>query len=315
MRYTWCVTSKDRIVSVARQVRVAVALMISGVATNAAAAAQFLTQQDVARLAAAPAQHRVAYGNDRMQFGDLRLPDGEGPHPVAIVIHGGCWLSAFADLQLMAPLADALTRAGVATWNIEFRSADNVGGGWPGTLLDVARAVDHTRELAAKYPLDLKRVVAVGHSAGGHLALWAAARHRVPNGSPLFVNDPLHIGGVVSLAGISDLKRYLQESSGCGKSIPRLMGGLPNDVPERYQSASPIEMLPLGVRQVLFIGAQDPIVRPPHNSVYATAAQQSGDSVHAATLDGAAHFEVIAPSSSVWPTIENAVLLMLNVGK
>ena len=112
------------------------------------AAAQ-LTQQDVARLPVARADHRIAYGADPLQFGDLRLPKGNGPHPVAIVIHGGCWLAAFADLQLMAPLSDALARAGIATWNIEFRSVDRSGGGWPNTLLDVASAVDHSRELAA----------------------------------------------------------------------------------------------------------------------------------------------------------------------
>ena len=213
------------------------------------AAAQLLTQQDVAKLPAAPADHRIKYGADPLQFGDLRLPGGEGLHPLAIVIHGGCWLAAFADVKLMAPLADALTRAGVATWNIEFRSADSPGGGWPNTLLDVASAVDYARELATKYPLDLQRVVIVGHSAGGHLAQWVAARHRLPDKSPLFQKNPLPVRGTVGLAAINDLQRYFQESAGCGKSIPRLIGGLPNEVPDRYRESSPAEMLPLGVRQ------------------------------------------------------------------
>lgn len=279
------------------------------------AIAQFQSQQDVARLPAAPADDRIPYGSDRLQFGDLRLPKGDGPHPVAIVIHGGCWLSAFADLQLMAPLSDALTRTGIATWNIEFRSVDSPGGGWPGTLLDVANAVDHVRELATRYPLDLTRVVVVGHSAGGHLALWAAARHRLPEKSPLFMKNPLTVRGAVTLGGISDLKSYQQESAGCGRPILRLMGGSPSEVPERYQQASPIEMLPLGVKQTLIVGAHDTIVRPQHNRAFATAAQKSGDDVQLIVLDNAAHFEVIAPNSSAWPTVQNAVSSLLDAMK
>ena len=160
--------------------RISTALLMLLNSLGLGTAAAQLSQQDVARLSVPPADHRIAYGPDAMQFGDLRLPKGSGPHPLAIIVHGGCWLAAFADLQLMAPLSDALTRAGIATWNIEFRSVDSRGGGWPNTLLDVASAVDHSRELAAQHPLDLKRVVVIGHSAGGHLAQWAAARHRLP---------------------------------------------------------------------------------------------------------------------------------------
>ena len=275
------------------------------------AAAQFLSQQDVARLPAAPADHRIKYGADPLQFGDLRLPGGDGLHPLAIVIHGGCWLAAFADPQLMSPVADALTRAGIATWNIEFRSVDSPGGGWPNTLLDVGSAVDYTRDLAAKYPLDLKRIVIVGHSAGGHLAQWAAARHRLPEGSLLFRKNPLPVRGAVALAGINDLRRYFQESAGCGRSIPRLIGGLPSEVPDRYRDASPAEMLPLAIRQTLIVGAQDTVVRPQHNRTYAEAAQKSGDAVQLVVLDNAAHFDVIAPGSAAWPTIETAVFSLL----
>ena len=292
-----------------------VTLMLMYAFNDGSAVAQFLTQQDIARLPAAPADHRIPYGKDPLQFGDLRLPKGKGPHPVAIVIHGGCWLSAFADLRLTAPLSDALTRAGIATWNVEFRRVDNPGGGWPGTFLDVANAVDHTRELATKYPLDLKRIVIIGNSAGGHLALWAAARHRLPEKSPLFIKNPLPVRGAINLGGISDLKNYLQESAGCGKPIIRLVGGSPNEAPERYRETSPIEMLPLGVKLTLIVGAHDTIVRPEHNQAYATAAQKSGDHVQLIVLDNAAHFEVIAPSSSAWPTVERAVFSLLSVTK
>ena len=131
---------------------------------------------DVLALPRPEAQHRIAYGPGPQQFGELRLPDGAGPHPVVIVVHGGCWLAEY-DLGYMSSLAAALTADGVATWSIEYRRVGDDGGGWPGTFDDVGAAADHLREIAAEHELDLERVVAVGHSAGGHLALWLAARH------------------------------------------------------------------------------------------------------------------------------------------
>lgn len=278
---------------------------------RASATAQFLSQREVEGMPAAPADHRVQYGKDALQFGDLRLPKGKGPHPVAIVIHGGCWLARYADLKLTAPLADALTRAGVATWNVEFRRVDNPGGGWPGTLADIGQAVDHVRELAASHPIDSKRVIVIGNSAGGHLALWAAARHRLPPTSPLFSKDPLPLRGALNLGGMGDLKAYLKEP--CGGPIVKLVGGSPSEVPERYREASPAELLPLGIKQVLVAGAHDTIVRPEYAKDYAAAARKSGDDVEVLVIDGIAHFEVIAPGSSAWPKVEGAALGLLGL--
>src|SRR5439155_8576098 len=142
---------------------------------------------------------------DSLQFGELRLPKGRGPFPVAIVIHGGCWRSDY-DLKHVGPLAGALTERGIATWTIEYRRIGDPGGGWPGTFEDVAQAADHLRALARRYPLDLHHVVAIGHSAGGHLALWLAARPGLPPDAALASADPLPISGVVGLAAISDLR-------------------------------------------------------------------------------------------------------------
>lgn len=152
--------------------------------------AQYLNPSDVNALPSKPPDARIFYGRDPLQFGDLRLPKGSGPHPVAIVIHGGCWLSAMADLRNTAALADALRDNGVATWNIEYRREDSPGGGWPGTFQDVAHAADFLRQIALKYSLDLGRVVALGHSSGGHLALWLAARHRLPGDSECMQRSP-----------------------------------------------------------------------------------------------------------------------------
>ena len=121
-----------------------------------------------------PADHRLTYGSTPLEFGELRLPKTPGPHPVAVLIHGGCWVDRLpgrdpriTGFEPLRPFAAALTAAGVATWNIEYRRAGHRGGGWPGTFQDVASATDFLRKLAPKHDLDLTRVVLVGHSAGG----------------------------------------------------------------------------------------------------------------------------------------------------
>jgi len=139
--------------------------------------------EDILTLPAPPADARIAYGPDPLQFGDLRLPTaasggGDGPFPLVVLIHGGYWRNRY-DLAYFGHAAAALTATGFATWNIEYRRVGDAGGGWPGTLLDVAAATDYARTLAATQPIDLDRVVALGHSAGGQLAAWLAARRRL----------------------------------------------------------------------------------------------------------------------------------------
>ena len=125
-------------------------------------------------------QATIAYGADDYQKVDLWLPAGPGPFPVVLMVHGGCWTTSIADRSLMDWAADDLRKAGYAVWNIDYRGVDRPGGGYPGTFQDAAAATDLLRANAAKYHLDLSRVVAVGHSAGGHLALWLAARPKLP---------------------------------------------------------------------------------------------------------------------------------------
>jgi acetyl esterase/lipase len=169
-------------------------LMVCGLAFGFPACAQNLTFGDISKLPQPPADHRISYGPDPLHFGELRLPPGRGPHPVVIVVHGGCWFAEY-DLHHLAAFSAALTKLGAATWSLEYRRIGNGGGAWPGTFQDVARGADYVRELAKKYPLDLKRVVIVGHSAGGQLALWLAARHRLPKESALYTPDPLRPSG------------------------------------------------------------------------------------------------------------------------
>lgn len=285
--------------------------------THSISGAQFLGPQQVNAIPSSPADHRIQYGSDPFQFGDLRLPKTSQPSPVAVVIHGGCWKSRHgeltAGLENTSPLSSALTDLGVATWNIEYRQIDNTGGGWPGTFDDVAHAIDYLRVLAKSYPLDVTRVFVIGHSAGGHLGTWAAGRHRLPPESPLFSTNPLRITGVINLAGPGDLASFLPiESQVCGETvITKLMGGSPSEVPDRYRDGSPSSLLPIGVKQILIVGTQDKTVPPELVKKYGEAARDKGDDVALTVVENASHFEVIAPGSIAWPQVEEAMLLIL----
>lgn len=274
-------------------------------------AAQNLTFEDIKKLPVPAGAQRSSYGSDPSQFGELRLPPGKGPYAVVVVIHGGCWYSEY-DLTQLANFNARLTSLGVATWSLEYRGIGNPGGGWPGTFTDVARGTDHLRILARSYPLDLKRVIVVGHSAGGQLALWLAARRRLPKNSPLYTTNPLRLRGIVSLAGITDLRKYRPN---CGDAVSKLLGGSPDEVPDRYRQTSPIERLPLGVEQRLIQGALDEIVPANFSKDYEAAARKKGDHVRLTIVASAGHFDLIAPQSSAWPAVEKAVRSLLTLRK
>ncbi|MFQ5790816.1 MAG: alpha/beta hydrolase family protein [Acidobacteriota bacterium] len=277
----------------------------------AGAQSKFLTAEDIAEWPSPPTEHRIPYGNDPLQFGELRLPEGPGPHPVAVVVHGGCWLARW-DIQHIGRLAQALTDAGLATWTLEYRRIGNPGGGWPGTFQDIAHGADHLLTLAKDHALDLNRVLAVGHSAGGQFVLWLAARHRIPEGSPLHSKDALRLRGALALAAAPDLA-LAHRKGVCDNVIDKLMGGSPEEVPDRYRQGSPIEMIPLGVPQILVNGAHDLPRRLAAVEGYAQAARDAGDSVQVITAEDSAHFEVIAPDSSTWPMVRDAALSLVGL--
>lgn len=268
-----------------------------------------MSASDVLTLPQPVPDHRLSYGDDPLQFGELRLPAGEGPFPVVIVIHGGCWLAEY-DLGYMSAFAEALTVAGVATWSVEYRRVGDEGGGWPGTFQDVADSADYLLEMALEYGLDVDRVAAVGHSAGGHLALWLAGRKRLDGDDPLRGEAPLALNGVVALAGIPDLESFAAPE-GCGSAVSGLLGGEPDEVPDRLRRASPIAMVPFGVTQTLVIGEFDSIVPESQAESFAVTASQMGDSVAVTTIPGAGHFELVDPSYSGFKIIRQAVLIAL----
>jgi acetyl esterase/lipase len=235
-----------------------------------------------------------AYGGAALQVADLWLPDGPGPHPTVLMVHGGCWQSEIADRRIMNWIAEDLRRRGIAVWNIDYRGVDRPGGGYPGTFEDAAAAADALRQHAAQYRLDLSRLVAVGHSAGGHLALWLAARPRLPADSPLRSADPVAIREVISLGGLPDLEQAASTPNGCGNEVvAQLTGG-------RFADTSVPRLAPLGIDQVLINGRQDRIIPADYATGYATRMEAAGDHVRVRMIDRTGHVELIAPETAAW---------------
>ena len=254
--------------------------------------------------------HVVPYGADARQFGVLRVPAGPGPHPVAVIIHGGCWLNTFT-LDLMDAVSAALTAAGLATWNIEYQRLGDPGGGYPQTFTDVGRAIDTVRDLAHQCPLDLGKVLTVGHSAGGHLGVWAAARPRLPLGHPLRGTAPLPLTAVVTLAGVLDLAASVAHTA-CGPRAAQLLGGSPAQVPARYAATSPSALVPLGIRQLLIHGTADTLVPLAVSQQYQQRALAAGDhAVQLLTIPQGDHFTLITPSSPQWPQVLERIVALV----
>lgn len=225
----------------------------------------------------ASSPRRVAYGSDPAQYADLHLPAGDGPHPVVVVIHGGFWRSEF-DASLGTPLAEDLVRRGYAAWNLEYRRVGN-GGGWPATCDDVSTGID---ALAGVDGLDLSRVVTLGHSAGGHLAVWAAGR----------AEASVPVTGAVSQAGVLDLVRAAPLGNG---AVEAFLGAPPADVPE----ADPVRRLPIGVPVVAVHGTSDDIVPLEQSESYVAAATAAGDRARVVPVEGD-HFSVITLETPAW---------------
>jgi acetyl esterase/lipase len=236
------------------------------------------------------------YGEGAAQEGDLDLPPGPRP-PVVCLLHGGFWRMPYGRDQL-APLAEALVRRGFATWNLGYRRLGAPGGGWPGTLQDVAAGIDHLAALAERTPLDLARVFVVGHSAGGHLALWAAARTR--SDASVFAAPRVRPRAAAGLAPIADLAAAFRLGCG-GSAVAALLGGSPTSHPERYRAASPLELLPLGLPQLVVHGLDDDAVPAVHSRAYARAARAAGDPIELVELRGAGHMDLVDPAG---PAVE-----------
>ena len=230
------------------------------------------------------------YGSDASQVADLHLPAGAGPWPVAVVIHGGFWRARYDRTLMDAVCVDLATR-GWAAWNLEYRRIGPGGnGGWPATFDDVSAGIDQLARLDA--PIDIGRVVTIGHSAGGHLALWAATREQYQ----------VTLRGIIGQAAVTDLAQASRLGLSDG-AVDELLGGGPGEVPERYAAASPVQRLPLGVPTLLVHGARDDTVPVTFSLEFRAAAVAAGDTCDLVVAEHDGHFEHIDPASAAWATV------------
>ncbi|WP_394781772.1 alpha/beta hydrolase [Undibacterium sp.] len=256
----------------------------------------------------------LAYGAQPSQFVELFKPEGHGPFPVAIVIHGGCWTVEFGGIKQMHNVAGDLARRGIAVWNVEYRRVDEEGGGYPGTYQDISAALNLLQASAGKYGLDASRVVAIGHSAGGQLAQWAAARKKLPLSSPLHQPDPLAIPVVISLGGLADLRHEEKLiKSSCDRDMVQLTGTPSAARPDVFSDTSSAEMMPTGGSTILINGELDTVSPPRVGQDYAKRARDAGDHAEAITLPGASHYDEIAATSPSWKLVLAQILKALGM--
>ena len=289
------------------------ALAAAAVLTPVAVAAQdapkpLLTWPDLVEREKPAPDATVDYGTDPYQKVDVWVPQGKGPFPTVLMVHGGCWTTSIADRSLMNWIADDLRKDGIAVWNVDYRGVDRPGGGYPGTFTDAAAAADALKTNARKYHLDAKHVVAVGHSAGGHLALWLAARGKIARTSPLYTRSPLKIAHAISLGGLPDLEATAASpDNGCGVEVVGKLVGAPGSRPDVYADTSVPRLLPIGVTQDLVNGQDDKIIPLRMGTAYVAAARAKGDSAELHIVEQTGHVELVAPETAAWATTKRLI--------
>ena len=258
--------------------------------------------------------HCIAYGSNPSQIGHLWLPEREDRplSPLVVFFHGGWWKSKHG-LGYAGYLCSAMKKEGIACWSVEYRRVGGTGGGWPFTFHDVAAGLDFVVSLARTYPLDLARVITMGHSAGGHLAFWCAGRHHLAPQTELYLGEQkVALVGSIALAGAVDLASTIA-LAGNGQfahdqqEVEDLMGGSPLTQPERYQQGDPAAMLPFHVPQILIQGTEDDQIPPDLPMLWAERAGGLGDAIIVKIIPGAGHLDVVDPESAAWPTVLDCV--------
>jgi acetyl esterase/lipase len=240
-----------------------------------------------------PADARLPYGNDSNQFGELRIPKGDGPFPVLMNIHGGFWRAKY-DLAHAGHLCAALTAKGFATFNLEYRRVGNKGGGWPGSFEDIVAGFRFLPQIPKRYKLDNAKFLVMGHSAGGQLALCLAAHE--PNARR-----------VISLAGVVDLQAAWEEHLS-NDAVVEFLGGKPKEVPEHYHEADPMQLSIPKAEQWLIYGLKDDTVPPIFSRNYVQQKKEKGENVHLLEIALAGHYDLIDPHSMAWAKIEQTAL-------
>ena len=244
-------------------------------------------------------RQRHVYGSNSSQYGDLHLPGGKRRPGTVVLIHGGWWGPKYGADNLDAAATDLAKRGWVA-WNIEYRRL-KLDGGYPATLEDAAAAIDF---LATLSEVDTERVVAIGHSAGGHLAVWAASRGKLADGAP-GAGPTVEIAGAISLAGVLDLRAAALERIGNGAAL-NLMDGGPDERPDQYAVADPLSRVPVPAIVRCIHSRDDDRVPFTQSETYVQAAAATGQDAHLLEVDGD-HFSVADITSPAWPTVIRAL--------
>jgi acetyl esterase/lipase len=259
-----------------------------------------MSAEDILTHPQPPPDERVAYGADPNQFLEVRLPllevrlpRAKGPHSVLLNIHGGFWRAKY-DLAHAGHLCEALRAAGVATFNVEYRRVGNTGGGWPGTFEDIRSAYRFVQQEHSRFHLDLDRLVVMGHSAGGQLALCLAAHET-------------SLRRVISLAGVVDLKKafamHLSQDA-----VSEFLGGKPEALAEHYREADPMEFSIPHARQWLLHGSEDDTVPPGFSRDYVMKKKKEGEAVQLLEIPNAGHYDLIDPASEAFQQVKSTVL-------
>lgn len=256
----------------------------------------------------------LAYGKAPSQFAELFLPAGAGPFPVAVLVHGGCWTREYGGIVQLRNLAGALREQGIAVWNVEYRRVDEEGGGYPGTYQDINAALELLGAQAGARQLDLQRVVAIGHSAGGQLVQWLAGRSRIAASSPLYQDRFLQVRQIISLGGLADLRReQALIKSSCERELVDLTGLPSASRPDVFADTNAAELIPNGSHTALITGQFDTVSPPRVAHDYAARARAAGDSAEVIILPGASHYDEVAVSSPSFALVLPAIRAALGL--
>lgn len=247
------------------------------------------------------ADRTISYGDSPLNVVDLWLPKGKPPFKVVLMLHGGCWENSVADRTIMNWIADDLRHRGIAVWNVEYGGVDS-GGGYPGTYQDVTKAADLLTRDGANYGLDTRRVPVIGHSAGGHLALWLSNRAALPANSPFRSAHMFVPVAAISQGGIPDLRMIAGlPDHACGDASAKAMAGAPSaNRREIYAETSPPEMVQGRVPQFLVNGDLDRVAPPAFAHDYAGKVRAKGGRVQVDIIPATGHAELIAPETPAW---------------
>lgn len=275
----------------------------------------------------ASAQTRIPYGPDPLQYGELSLPEGQGPFPVVTFLHAGCWRSSDGMINAYRAMAKVMTEHGIAAWNMQYRGATSEGGGWPGTWLDIANGFDMLASIAADYPIDLERAVVVGHSSGGHFGAWLAMRDKLPPDSEIHVTPRLNpMALVMADAYINPLIIDSIGETGeiyCGEPLlEKLVGGPVEENIENFLQISPLEWLPWGIPQEYIVSSYRYPVSLPRVLAqgktswrtlpdYPALAVLAGDEINVRVISNEEHGDFVREGSRGYHATISAVLRLL----